>query len=142
MPYVAPDEALQLRRVNLAELQTRQGPPPWRVPIAGSGGLRAVVLAWEPGHVEVPHRHPRADELFHVLSGRALFRFGAGPEIEAGPGDVLFSGRGEEHVIRLLGDEPVYLLIVVAPNEDLPDETIEAELAPGQSLRPGSPVGT
>jgi mannose-6-phosphate isomerase-like protein (cupin superfamily) len=124
MPYVAPSEALNLPHFDLEELRARYGPPPWRVPVIATSALRVVLLAWEPGHVTVPHFHTRAEEVFQVLAGRAAFQIGDGPEIDAGPGTVLLGPRGDTHAIRVVGSSPLYMLAVLAPNENAPDETI------------------
>lgn len=84
-----------------------------------------VLLCWAPGYASVPHRHPAAEEIFQIVRGRALFRIGAEPEREAGPGELLLAMRGSRHAIRVIGDEPLLMLAAVAPNEARPDETIE-----------------
>jgi quercetin dioxygenase-like cupin family protein len=38
-----------------------------------------------------PHVHPRAEEVFHVLEGRAAFRIGNGEDRIVGPGTVLLA---------------------------------------------------
>ena len=129
MPYVAPGEGLNRVIVDLVDLRAELGSPPWRVPVVGTPNVRFVYLGWEPGFASVPHVHPRADETFHVLVGRAVFRFGdrpgEGPEVEAGPGSLLRSPAGEWHDIRVTGDEDLYMLIAVTPNQDAADETTE-----------------
>ena len=125
MPYVAEDEVVATTGATLDELAVRHGPPPFRVPLAATPALRVVLCGWPAGHETVPHRHPRAEELFHVIAGRAVFTFACEPERTAGPGSVIVALRGVGHAIRVVGDEPLLMLIVVAPNEDVPDETIE-----------------
>ena len=107
------------------EIAARLGAPPWRRPLAASPALRVVLWGWQAGFVTLPHVHPRAEELFHVLAGRASFGFAGQPDRVAGPGELLVAPRGVEHVIRVLDGDPFVMLIVVAPNEDAPDETIE-----------------
>jgi mannose-6-phosphate isomerase-like protein (cupin superfamily) len=135
VPHVAPDEGLNQAIIDLVDLRETHGPPPWRVPVIGTPNVRFVYLAWEPGFATVPHVHPRADETFHVLIGRAVFRFGdrpgEGAEIEAGPGSLLWSPAGRWHDIRVTGDEDFYMLIAVSPNEDAPDETVESPVSAG-----------
>jgi quercetin dioxygenase-like cupin family protein len=126
MPYVSENEVVAPDGAALAEIAARLGPPPWRQPLAASPALRVVLWSWPAGFVTVPHRHPRAEELFHVLAGRASFGFEGEPERIVGPGGMLVAPRGVEHVIRVLDGDLFVLLIVVAPNEDAPDETIEA----------------
>jgi quercetin dioxygenase-like cupin family protein len=65
--------------------------------------------------------------VFHVLDGRAVYRFaGDDREIVAGPGTVLHARPGEAHEISVPGPDPLVLLVSVTPNEDAPDETVEA----------------
>ena len=125
MPHVAPHEIVETAGATLEELAARHGPPPFRVPLVASAAIRVVLWGWAPGHAPVPHRHPRAEEVFHVLAGRAVFTFAGTPERTVGPGSMLVAPRGVAHAIRVVGDEPFLMLIAVAPNEDAPDETIE-----------------
>ena len=135
MPYVAPSEALNLTAVELEELRSAQGPPPWRVALVGTRDTRWVLLCWPPGFVTIPHIHPRADETFYVLRGRALFRFaGEDGQRAIEPGTLLLAPRGVQHTIGVAGPEPLLLLASVTPNEDATDETIEDPGAPGVTL--------
>ncbi len=126
MPYVAEHEVVAPDGATLREIAARLGPPPWRRPLAASPAMRVVLWGWPAGFVTVPHRHPRAEELFQVVAGRAAFTFLDQPARILGPGGLLVAPRGVEHVIRVLEGDPFVMLIVVAPNEEAPDETIEA----------------
>src|SRR5581483_2259611 len=132
MPYVSPDDALNLPALNLEALRRDMGPPPWRRPLVGSPATRWVLLCWPAGFVSVPHYHPRGEEVFYVLGGRALFRFG-GEEADrvADPGTLLLAPRGLMHTIGVPGPEPLLLLCSVTPNEDAADETVEDPSATG-----------
>ncbi len=126
MPFVAAAEALNQAFVDLEVLAQESGEPPWRHCLVGTPGLRVVLLCWPPGFSSVPHVHPAADEIFSIVSGRALFTIGDEPEREVGPGSFLLAERGVRHLIRVPdGDEPLLLLAAVAPNEDWAEETIE-----------------
>jgi quercetin dioxygenase-like cupin family protein len=127
MPFVAPGEAHDLPFLDLETLTLQAGPPPWRLCLVGTPGLRVLLLHWPTGYATVPHRHPAADEAFHVLRGRAAFTIGEAPEREVGPGSLMLALRGVGHRIRVVGDESLTLMSIVAPNEDRPDETIESE---------------
>ena len=130
MPYVAPHDVVAAADGQaLLEIAASLGPPPWRRPLAASPALRAVLWGWPAGFETVPHVHPRAEELFHVLAGRATFAFAGAPERTLGPGEVLVAPRGVEHAIRVLEGDPFVMLIVLAPNEDVPDETVEGTQA-------------
>jgi mannose-6-phosphate isomerase-like protein (cupin superfamily) len=126
VPFVAAGEALNRPFVDLEEIARGSGEPPWRRCLVGTPGLRVVLLAWPPGFSTVPHLHPRAEEIFSIVRGRALFTIGDEPEREVGPGSFLLAERGVRHVIRVPdGDEPLLLLAAVAPNEDRAEETVE-----------------
>ena len=126
MPYVAAHEVSVPAGATLEELAALHGPPPFRVPLAATPAMRVVLWGWPAGHATVAHRHPRAEELFHVLAGRATFAFAGEPERTVGPGSVLMAPRGVAHTIRVDAG-PFLMLIAVAPNEDAADETIELE---------------
>ncbi|MGH2355602.1 MAG: cupin domain-containing protein [Chloroflexota bacterium] len=126
MPYVPPGEALNLRAVDLERIRQELGRPPWRKPLVGTAAARWVLSEWPAGYVAPAHHHPRADEVFLVLRGRALFRFGdEAADRVAEAGTLLVAPRGLRHTIAVPGPEPLLLLVSVAPNDDAPDETIE-----------------
>jgi mannose-6-phosphate isomerase-like protein (cupin superfamily) len=125
MPFVERGEALDLPFLDLDALAAEMGSPPWRSVLVGTGGMRVVLLHWPPGYATVEHHHPRAEEIFLVIRGRALFSIGDEPDREVGRERFMFAPRGVRHAIRVAGDEPLTLLASVAPNEDAPDETVE-----------------
>lgn len=125
MPYVAPSEAPNQRDVSLEQVRRDCGPPPWRKPLIATPALRVVLWAREPGFRTVPHVHPRAEEVFYVLEGRAGFTFGDEAERIVGPGALLLAPRTVWHTIRVVGDEPLIMMVVLGPNEDAHDETVE-----------------
>ena len=126
MPYLPSADALNEAFVQLDALGDRTGPTPWRAALVGTPRLRVVVLRWPAGFATIPHHHPGADEIFLVLEGRALFAIGGEPERSVGPGELVLASRGRRHAIRVPDDVAgLVLLAAVAPNEDVPDETIE-----------------
>jgi quercetin dioxygenase-like cupin family protein len=126
MPYVSTTEGLNHPVLDLDDLRGRRSEPRWRAALVGTRGLRALLLHWQPGFATVPHHHPHAEEIFLVLEGRAVFSIGDEPEREVGPGRLLLAERGVRHAIRVPPDgKPLVLLTAVAPNEDVPDQTIE-----------------
>lgn len=125
MPFVGPDQALERPFLDLDAIAAEMGPPPWRSVLVGTGGMRVVLLRWPPGYAAIEHHHPRAEEIFLVIRGRAVFAIGDEPAQDVGPGRLMFAPRGVRHAIRVSGEEPLTLLASVAPNEDAPDETVE-----------------
>jgi quercetin dioxygenase-like cupin family protein len=126
MPYIPRAEALSLPFLDLESLAADQGPPPWRLCLVGTPGLRVVLLHWPAGFATIPHVHPAAEEVFQVVRGRACFTIGQEPEREVGPGELMYAERGVRHAIRVPPGSPLTLLAAVAPNEDRPDEEIES----------------
>jgi len=126
MPFVSATEALNLVRVNVEHLERELGPAGGRRPLVGTDALRVVLLKMRPGeHPHPPHLHPNADEVFLVLRGSARFAIGDEPDVVASAGMVLYVPRGTIHGIEALGTEPMLMLSVVAPNQDVSDEAVE-----------------
>ena len=125
MPYVTVAEGLNEAFLDLGALQERTDAP-WRTALVGTPRLRMVLLRWPPGFTTVPHHHPGAEEIFLVLDGQACFTIGDRPERTVSPGALMLAQRGERHSIRVPEDgRDLVLLAAVAPNEDVPNETIE-----------------
>jgi quercetin dioxygenase-like cupin family protein len=125
MPYVTPEQALKTFSVDLATLRAERGPAPWRIPLVGTDQVRSVLIAFPPGHATVPHHHPHAIETFFVLSGSGTFEIGAAG-YSASAGTLLWSPAGVQHTIVADGPADLIIIASVAPNQDRPDETIEA----------------
>lgn len=126
MPYVDPQDALNAPQIDLAQIEREMGPMPWRKPLVGLPAVRWVLIGWPAGFVAQTHFHPRAAEVFHVLRGRAVFRFGAdGPRRAVEAGTMLFAPPGMQHTISVPGPEPLVMLASLSPNEDASDETID-----------------
>jgi quercetin dioxygenase-like cupin family protein len=126
MPYVAPDEAVNAGAMDLQAIRREMGPPPWRKALIGTETTRWVLWEMQAGYVQRAHKHPHAEEVFHVLDGQAVFRFGEDEtEHSAGPGTVLLARRGVVHVVSVPGPGSLFMLVSVTPNADVPDETVE-----------------
>jgi quercetin dioxygenase-like cupin family protein len=125
VPYVPEADAIARPDADLVALARDHGPGPWRISLVGDDGVRAVLLGWPAGFRTIPHRHPRASELFQVQSGRIGFRLDDRPEVTLAPGSFLVARPGELHGLRVLGADPAVLVAVVAPNEDRFDEAVD-----------------
>ena len=77
--------------------------------LSGSADLNVGILRLGAGEHHIAHRHPRGDELYVFLSGRASLEID-GEEHPAGRGTVAFLPAGTSHGIRNLGDGPVDVL--------------------------------
>ena len=67
------------------------------------------------------HVHTRTEELFFVLSGKAVIGLGD-EKVEVGPGDVVLTPLGGVQSVQAVGDDP-YRMIVI---EALPPEIVRA----------------
>ncbi|MBK8975854.1 MAG: cupin domain-containing protein [Planctomycetes bacterium] len=123
----------QIVNVDEAELRERRVGPSWGAayqiltpsmqPRGGRLGVNRIRLA--PHSSAVPfHSHRREDEVFFVLEGRGVFRYGDQPlrEIRAGDCIACPAGTGIAHQLaNPFDDELIYLAI--GPFE--PDEVCE-----------------
>jgi mannose-6-phosphate isomerase-like protein (cupin superfamily) len=125
MPYVAQSEALNALSLDLTAIRAERGPAPWRVPLVGTHDVRCVLLAFPPGYSTVPHHHPHAVETFFIVDGTGTFAIDARP-YPAAPGTLLWSPAGVQHTITADGPTDLVFIASVAPNQDRPDETVEA----------------
>jgi len=123
VPYSPPEEGLNQALVDVRAL-TEAEPAPSRRVLISTPMARVVLFHCPGGFRTVPHHHPRALETFVILEGEATFRIG-GARFDARPGRVLRASPGEVHAIEVAPDGRIVFVAVVAPNEDVPDETLE-----------------
>ena len=77
------------------------------------------VAEMPPGSRAGRHVHSRTEELFYVLSGRALI--GLGDEtVEVGPGDAILTGFHGVQSVDAIGEETYRMLVI----EALPPEIV------------------
>jgi len=117
MPYVDPREANNRLIDSLEEIKARNGSPPWRERMVATERFRMVLLCWPPGHHHLKHYHPRVDESIFICEGHVRAIFDDDQEIVAGPGSFLFAERGVAHDMIVIGERPLIMIAVVAPNE-------------------------
>ena len=65
-------------------------------------------------HRTAPHVHPKMEETWEVISGRAGFRIG-GEELEAGPGETVVAPPGVPHEAWNLSGGETHLRITMRP---------------------------
>jgi quercetin dioxygenase-like cupin family protein len=74
-----------------------------------------MLTTWtRPGHRAAEHVHPKMEERFEVLEGRAAFRID-GVEIAASLGSVVVAPPGRRHLAWNPTDAPVRLRIQMRP---------------------------
>jgi quercetin dioxygenase-like cupin family protein len=88
--------------------------------------MRGRFLRHEPGEIGPFHSHDVADELFLILQGQCEFTI-EGEKAVLSPGQICFARAGEKHEVRVIGDEPMTMFLVVAPHLE-PTHTFWDEL--------------
>ena len=86
-------------------------------PIADGTPFVSAVEIFEVGGRTPPHFHATAHEMFYVLRGSGRCRCDDGSVHDIAQGDSLVLPPGREHVIENTGDERLYCLTVMVPNE-------------------------
>ena len=71
-------------------------------------------LELEPGASIGFHTHENEEEMFVVLSGRALIDDN-GTEVEVSVGDTILTGNGAGHAVKSLGPDTLRMLAVIVP---------------------------
>ena len=77
--------------------------------------LRGRFLRHEPGEVGPFHSHDVGDELFLILQGQCEFEID-GERVVLGPGQLCVARANQKHEVRVVGDEPMTMFLVVAPH--------------------------
>ena len=80
-----------------------------------NGELLEMEDVWvRADHATAPHVHPRMEETWEVLDGRARFRIGD-EEVEAGPGEAVVAPPGVPHQAWNLSGGETHLRITMRP---------------------------
>jgi mannose-6-phosphate isomerase-like protein (cupin superfamily) len=80
-----------------------------------SPAMRGRFLRHEPGEIGPFHSHDIADECFLILHGQCEFVID-GERAILSPGQVCFTRPGQKHEVRVVGDEPMVMFLVVSPH--------------------------
>ncbi|MFT7676668.1 MAG: quercetin dioxygenase-like cupin family protein [Planctomycetota bacterium] len=73
------------------------------------------VYCLEPGQAQKVHSHQGATKFYYVMQGTGVFTSGE-EERELGPGGLSWSVPDEPHGVRNDTEEPLVLLVSMAPN--------------------------
>src|SRR3712207_5895240 len=84
--------------------------------------MRGGYARWEPGFECDYHCHEGADEVFVFLSGRCEITV-EGETRVCGAGETVYTRAGQRHKLKAVGDAPLEMFMVVAPNHS-PTHTI------------------
>ena len=94
----------------------------------GARQMEVLLGVIERDHGALPHAHPGIEQAGYVLAGRAEVEIGEGAEREVltiGPGDACFFPADVMHRLRVIGDEPLRILVIYSPPyEESPDRVI------------------
>jgi quercetin dioxygenase-like cupin family protein len=77
--------------------------------------MRGRFLRHEPGERGPFHSHDLGDELFLILQGQCEFAID-GDRAVLGPGQLCVARAGQKHEVRVVGEEPMIMFLVVAPH--------------------------
>lgn len=94
----------------------------------GAEKLEVLLGVIETEQGALPHAHPGIEQAGYVLAGRALVEIGEGEArevTEIGAGDACFFPAGVLHKLRVIGDEPLRILVIYSPPyEESPDRVV------------------
>ena len=94
----------------------------------GATHLEVLLGVIERDHGALPHAHPGIEQAGYVLSGHAEVEIGEDAEREVaviGPGDACFFPANVMHKLRVIGDEPLRILVIYSPPyEESPDRVV------------------
>ncbi len=122
MPYLRPEDANNKLIETIEQMKARNPSMPWRERVLATGRFRMLVHCWPSGFGHPTHYHPRADEIWYIYEGRLKVTFNEGPTLVAESGSILFAKRGTTHDMISVGEDPLVMLVFVAPNE--PDDEV------------------
>ena len=80
----------------------------------GNTDLCTLIQTLDPGAAVPIHRHDKAEQVLHFLSGRGRVSL-SGHEIRAEPGTTVHVPKGVEHGIANAGDAPLSFLEATTP---------------------------
>ncbi|MFZ5988315.1 MAG: cupin domain-containing protein [Bacillota bacterium] len=66
----------------------------------------------EPGSSIGLHQHDNEEEIFYIISGKALINDN-GTLKEAAAGDSILTGNGDSHAVENIGEEPLEMLAII-----------------------------
>ena len=81
-------------------------------PLFVSDEVRVLRFSLRPGQVVREHNAPHSPVIVTVLQGHGMFAGGDGKEEECGPNDLLVFQAGEDHSIRALTEDLIFVVIL------------------------------
>ena len=103
--------------VNLEELKSAKGDPPWGERVAVTDQMCGTVICQAPGHPNDKHYHIY-DEWWLVLEGEIHWEIeGVDEPVKARVGDFVFVPKNHFHHIHVKGDKPAIRLAISVTGE-------------------------
>ena len=84
----------------------------------GASHIEMLLGVIERDQGALPHAHPGIEQAGYVLAGRAVVEIGEGEAREVqeiGAGDACFFPSGVMHRLRVIGEEPLHILVIYSP---------------------------
>jgi quercetin dioxygenase-like cupin family protein len=101
-----------MKTVQLLENLEFHAKNPYAEPLHVDKVGRALRFTLKPGQQVAQHSAPDSPVYIVVLKGQGLFAGGNGLEQQFGPNSLLIFDPGEEHAIRALNEELVFLVVL------------------------------
>lgn len=112
-----------MQSLNLLENLEFRDLDPSASPLLVNKDVRILRWMLKPGQVIGEHSVPNSPFYIIVLQGRGLFAGSDGVESEYGPSSLLLFDRGENHSVRALDEELVFVSFMDGTDVMRPDRT-------------------
>jgi mannose-6-phosphate isomerase-like protein (cupin superfamily) len=90
-----------------------------KVNLFESANLFCDVYCLKPGQSQKVHAHARNDKIYHAVAGSAHVTLGD-ETVRLAPGHLAIAPAGVAHGVENRSDESCVLLVVMAPNPNVP----------------------
>ena len=101
-----------MKTVKLLENLEFHDKNPYAEPLHVDKVGRVLRFTLKPGQEVVRHNAPDSPVYIIVLKGQGLFAGGEGQEQQFGPNSLLIFDPGEDHTVRALNEELLFLVIL------------------------------
>lgn len=98
-----------MQAINLLENQKFNDAHAHAEPLHVDKNGRAILFTLRPGQTIAEHHAPSSPFYVVILSGQGVFTGGNGLELTAGPNSLLVFDPGENHSVRALQDDFVFI---------------------------------
>ena len=103
--------------VNLEDVKSRHGEPPWNELVVSTDEMRGMLICQSPGHPNDKHYHNH-DEWWLVMEGKIHWEIeGQSEPVKAKKDDFVFVPKRHYHHIHVKGDKPAIRLAISVAGE-------------------------